>query len=141
MCSGIYFDIDGQDAQYLFDNPRAVLPVIMSDGTVSFVPWGRRNNQEGRLPLGGWAWLHDVYAGRWNRYFPKPVKIAAKAFMEYRYDKIPKWHTIVKDQYIQGLVALHKEEGVSEQRLYVVLIEPGIEDQEYPRWPKIVNGG
>jgi hypothetical protein len=44
----------------------------MKDGNISLLPWGRRKEQEGNLPLGGWARLDSINA----------VKIAVEAFME-----------------------------------------------------------
>jgi len=46
------------------------------------------------------------------------------------------WYDLIQGQWIQGLVARDKHE----RRLYVVTIEPELEDAIHERWPKIMSG-
>jgi len=46
------------------------------------LPWGRRQQQAGKLPLGGWARQESIYTGRWDRWLLIPVKLPAISFME-----------------------------------------------------------
>jgi len=76
MCGGVRYNINQESVRVYFPNPQAQLPVIMKDGNISLLPWGRRKEQEGKLPLGGWARLDSIYAGKWNSVQPQPVKMA-----------------------------------------------------------------
>ena len=82
MCGGVRYTIKKQTVRVYFPNPQAQLPILMKDGNISLLPWGRRKEQEGNLPLGGWARLDSINAGKWEYVHPIPVKIAVDAFME-----------------------------------------------------------
>jgi len=135
MCGGVYYTIEGQDVRVYFPNPKATLPVRMKDQRITLLPWGRRKEQAGVLPLGGWARLDSIYAGRWDKWFPKPVKLPVKSFMEKDLEGQSHWFDLTKGQCIQGLIARDKHE----QRLYVVTIAPELEDAVHNRWPRIIN--
>ena len=124
----------GLETRVFFPNPAATLPVRCRGGSVVLLPWGRRQSQQGKLPLGGWARLDSIYAGRWDRWFPKPVMLPIQSFMEQDHEGRAHWFDIVSGSYIQGLVA---REG-HEQRVYVVTIVPEAEDAMYARWPRSV---
>jgi hypothetical protein len=48
------------------------------------------------------------------------------------------WYDLQKGQFIQGLIA---REG-HERRVYIVIIEPEVEDAEqHQRWPRVVQRG
>ncbi len=133
MCGGVEFTHKGRDYRLYFPNPRAVLPVSTRNGDVRLLPWGRRIHQVGQLPRGGWARLDSIYAGRWDRFFPVPVKIPIHRFMEKNLEGESKWYEIPGGQWIQGMVANERHE----QRVYIVTIEPEIEDADHDRWPRI----
>ena len=99
------------------------------------MPWGRRKEQAGTLPLGGWARLDSIYGGRWDRFFPRPVLVPVQQFMEKDHAGASHWYDLSKGQYIRGLVARYQ----NERRLYVVTIEPEHEDAVHYRWPRIVS--
>ena len=136
MCGGVYYIHNGQDNRVYFPNPKALLPVATKDKKIELLPWGRRNEQSGNLPKGGWARLDSVYAGRWDKWFPIPVKIPVKQFMEKDIQGNSHWFDITKGQFIQGLIARDKYE----QRVYVVTITPELEDAIHERWPRILSG-
>jgi len=48
----------------------------------------------------------------------------------------PHWYDLTRGQWIQGLVARHRQE----RRLYVVTLEPEMEDAIHTRWPRIMSG-
>jgi hypothetical protein len=138
MCGGVYFEHNGDVIRQYFPNPKAVLPIKMKDDSLILLPWGRRQNQTGSLPLGGWARLESIHMGRWDRFFPKPVKIPVLSFMEKDFEGIPHWYDLNKGQYIQGLLARDN----NEQRLYVVTIEPELDDANiHRRRPRVVQAG
>lgn len=134
MCAGIYFQHHNELIRIYFQNPKAVLPVVTKNSDITLLPWGRRKHQAGHLPLGGWAWLDAIYQGRWDAWRPVPVKLAIQRFMEKDLENNAHWYDLAKGQYIQGLVARHQHE----QRLYVVLVMPELEDAIHNRWPRII---
>jgi len=135
MCGGVYYTYNDQDIRVYFPNPKAMLPVRAKNGAIQLLPWGRRSDQAGRLPLGGWARLDSIYGGRWERWFPVPVKIPVKSFMEKDIEGHSHWYDLTKGKWLQGLVARDRYE----QRVYVVTIEPEMEDAVHSRWPRVMS--
>jgi len=135
MCGGVYYTIDDQDVRVYFPNPVAKLPVKKKHGEIALLPWGRRKEQVGHLPLGGWARLDSIYAGRWDRWFPVPVKLVVKSFMEKDIEGHSHWFDLTRGQFIQGLIARDNHE----QRIYVVTVTPEMEDAVHDRWPRILS--
>lgn len=134
MCGGVYYSFNSEELRVYFPNPKAALPVQRKDGSVVLLPWGRRKGQTGLLPLGGWARLDSIHAGRWDKWFPVPVKLPIKSFMEKDIEGNTHWYDLTKGKYVQGLVA---REG-QEQRVYVVTVEPEMADAVHDRWPRIL---
>ena len=135
MCGGVYYEHDGNHHRVYFPNPKARLPVYHRDKTITLLPWGRRQEQRGVLPLGGWARLDSIYAGRWDKWFPIPVKLPIQQFMEKDIEGNSHWFDIMPGQCIQGLIARHQHE----QRVYVVTITPEFDEAVHERWPRIIN--
>ncbi|MEN8178021.1 MAG: hypothetical protein ABFS39_05315 [Pseudomonadota bacterium] len=127
--------IDGQEVRTYFPNPKACLPVKKRAGGVELLPWGRRKSQAGHLPLGGWARLDSIYAGRWDKWMPTPVKISISQFMEKDIEGNSPWFDVTPGKWVQGLVA-HWDH---ERRIYVVTITPEMEDAVHDRWPRILS--
>ena len=136
MCGGVYYTTQNQDTRVYFPNPKALLPVKTRSNDIATLAWGRRREQAGALPLGGWARLDSIYAGRWDRWFPVPVKIQVKSFMEKDLEGHGHWFDLTKGQWIQGLVARYRYE----RRVYVVTIEPEMAEAVHDRWPRIMSG-
>jgi hypothetical protein len=112
------------------------LPILKRDGEIMLMRWGRREKQEGQLPITGWARLDSIYAGRWDKYFPIPVRIPVLRFMEKNYEGVSKWYGLIPSNCIQGLVA---REG-NEMRVYVVTVEPELSDRDYhDRMRRLIN--
>jgi len=135
MCGGVRYTTNKETVRVYFPNPQAKLPILMRDGNISLMPWGRRKEQEGNLPLGGWARLDSIEAGKWEYVHPRPVKIIVDAFMEKDHNKDSHWFTLEEGQFIQGLVAHYN----NEQRIYVVTVEPDplTKQMIHDRWPRI----
>lgn len=137
MCGGVYYLYNGKPFRVYFPNPAATLPVAVRGGSDTILlPWGRRKRETGTLPQGGWARLASIYKGRWDRFFPRPVKIPIMSFMEKDNEGESHWFDITDGQWVQGLLAHTGEE----YRVYVVTIKPEHEDAVHDRWPRIVNG-
>jgi len=137
MCGGVKFHHDNTELTVYFPNPAAVLPVRMKSGNHALIRWGRRNDEPGVLPSGGWARHDFVLNGIWDKYFPRPVLITADQFMEKDKQGKSHWYPLTAATYIQGLVA---NDG-DEQRIYVVTITTDAGDYEdiHERWPRIVS--
>ena len=136
MCDGVFFSVHGAETRFYFQNPNAALPVRNKrSGDIVMVPWGRRQKQAGKLPLGGSVRVELVRAGRWDRYFPKSVLIAARSFGLQDFEGNLRWYDLVNGQWLHGA---YLREG-AEQRVYVLTIEPDMPDIPHALWPKIVS--
>lgn len=133
MCGGALYTFDDQAIKVFFPNPKAKLPVRKRDGSNILLPWGRRREETGNLPLGGWARLETIKKGVWDKYFPKSVILPITSFMEKDFENQSQWFTLPAGQFIQGLIARYD----AELRVYVVTIQP--ENQPYEQWPRIVS--
>ena len=138
MCMLIEYQEGQQTVRARFIDPAAVLPVGIrrNGGGAILLPWGRRQQQNGHLPLGGWARLNAIHAGRWDHWLPMPVKLLVTAFAENDIEGRPHRYELTKGQWIQGLVAQDRHE----RRIYVVTITPEMEDAVHDRWPRILTG-
>ena len=135
MCGGVSYNIEGHQVKVYFPRPDAALPVIMKNHETSLVTWGRRKEEAGALPLGGWARHESILKGTWDKYRPVPVKIAVDAFMEKDQQKVSHWFNLEPGQVIQGLLARSAD---GQQRVYVVTVEPD-DKSIHDRWPRIVT--
>ena len=137
MCGGVKYKHEGEVVTTYFPNLKAVLPAILKTGGHELLAWGRREEQPGALPPGGWARLDSVKEGRWERYNPRPVRLDVEEFMEKDHAGKSHWYRLETGQWIQGLIATRDEE----QRVYVVTIVPTEQSQRavHNRWPRIVT--
>lgn len=136
MCTAVLYAYRGQDMRLFFQNTKATLPVKSKKNDVLLIPWGRRIEQQGVLPKGATVALDAIYAGRWDRWFPKPVKLPITQFMQMDIEGRTHWFDLPKGKWIQGLIAREKHE----QRVYIVTIEPIENDAIYTSWPRILTG-
>lgn len=134
MCQSVIYIHNGHEIKTEFSNSKALLPVRTKQHIDELVPWGRRKNQLGKLPLGGWAHLDAIKAGQWDMYIPKSVQIHLSSFMEKDIFDAPRWYPLVRSQWIQGLIA---REG-NEMRVYIVTITPQDPQIIHTRWPRIL---
>ncbi|MCG7989356.1 MAG: hypothetical protein JAZ20_03250 [Candidatus Thiodiazotropha weberae] len=137
MCTAVYYTFNHQEFRTAFADSRACLPVRKKQGDIALLPWGRRKQQAGKLPLGGWARLDAIYGGHWDRWRPLPVKLDIRQFMEINFEGARRWFDVTSGKWIQGLIAHWQHE----RRVYVVTITPELEDSEYERWPRILSAG
>lgn len=138
MCGGVRFNDGEQEVTTYFPNPKACLPVQMKTGGSSLMPWGRRREQPGKLPQGGWARLESIQQGVWDKWAPVPVKIAVSSFMEKDQQGQSHWYPLEAGQWIQGLVATTGSGDAEEQRVYVVTVPPPMANAVHDRWPRVI---
>jgi hypothetical protein len=136
MCISICYVDKTKIVISYFAQPEAQLPVQMKSGDIEYLPWGRRQNESGVLPLGGWINWDLFRQGKFDYYLPKLVKIPIKKFMEADIEGRELWFDVIAGQYLQG-VYLHEKE---EQRVYVLTITPETPNNIYSRWPRIGLG-
>ncbi len=134
MCGGVRYTSNGKDVKVYYPDPQAKLPIVLKNQDIILQFWGRRGQQPGRLPLGGWARHDSILAGKWDYTHPKPVKIAVESFMEKDRNKKSHWFDLQTGTYIQGLIARFDDEC----RVYVVTIKPDFK-AIHDRWPRIVG--
>ena len=83
MCSGVkYTDSSGKEWKVYFPSPKAALPVVKDNGTVEWVKWSRRREEQAPFVQAGWARSDSIELGKWERYNPQFVKLASQSFME-----------------------------------------------------------
>jgi len=107
----------------------------MKNKSIELIRWGRRKEQQGHLPQGGWARHESIMQGTWDKYQPVPVKIQVNLFMEKDRDKVSHWFNLEEGQFIQGLLA-HWD---AECRVYVVTVSPPMEHPVHDRWPRVIS--
>jgi hypothetical protein len=135
MCHKVIFNHNQSDHQISFEQPNAQLPILLRNGQTLLLPWGRRQHNPGSLPLGGLVQLDEIYLGKWDIFFPIPIKLPIKAFLVRNVEDQAKWFHLPSDKWIQGLIAREK----AEKRVYMVTLTP-TEDSIFPRWPRILLG-
>lgn len=136
MCSGVrYIETTGKEWKVYFPNPKAALPIIKTDGNIEWVKWGRRKEEQAPFVQGGWARTDSLEAGKWDRYNPKHVLLAAQGFMEKDAEKVSHWIDVPKGFAIGALVI----ENNAEKRLYIVTEDtPPEYAWVHDRWPKLM---
>lgn len=138
MPEAVIFNYQNQSHTIYFTNTKAVLPVKLKTGACKLITWGRRENENSELPLGGWARLVNIKNDKdtiWNMYFPKPVRIPIEKFMEKNFEGKPCWYEVTKGNYLQGLIAQYENEF----RVYIVTIDPEEATNCHYRWPHVVT--
>ena len=135
MCGGIQYQYKGGTVKTYFPNPNAELPILMKNKSIELIRWGRRKEQKGHLPQGGWARHESILLGTWDKYRPVPVKIQVNLFMEKDQDKVSHWFNLEEGQFIQGLLAYWDNES----RVYVVTVSPPMQHPVHDRWPRLIS--
>jgi hypothetical protein len=136
MPDGVMYPYQNETHTVYFANPKAMLPVKLTNGEIKLFPWGRRKTQDGALPMGGWARLQSIYQGHWNEYIPKPVRLPVIKFMENDFEGNTHWYDVMLGQWIQGLLAREN----NEMRIYIVTITPELHTSCHNRWPRLITG-
>ncbi len=138
MPEAVIFTYENKLRTIYFAQNKAVLPVKLKNGEHKLVVWGRRENENSAMPLGGWARLSVVKHeknSRWNLYQPKPVQLPISKFMEKDFEGRACWYEVTKGKCMQGLLAQED----NEYRLYVVTVDPEDLMNCHYRWPHIIT--
>ena len=135
MPCGLLYLHEGAIHKTYFPNPKSKLPVLCKDGTFELIQWGRRENESGVLPLGGWAKKIQLEQGQWDRFFPTSVKIMGSEFLEIDPQTgAGSWYSITPGQYIHGVIMRDQKEF----RCYLVTVEA---DKTFANqhWPQLLT--
>lgn len=136
MAEAVIFQIENKIHTISFNHAKALLPVKLKNGEIKLVTWGRRENENSEMPLGGWARLSAIKNdNKWNLYLPKAVQIPVDKFMEKNFEGKSCWYEVTKGKCIQGLLA---REG-NEYRVYIVTVDPEDLMNCHYRWPHIIT--
>ena len=80
--------------------------------------------------------MDSIEAGKWDRYNPQPVTLAAQRFMEKDAEKVSHWIAVPQGFAIQALVVQHE----ADKRLYIVTEDtPPEYSWVHDRWPKLIT--
>lgn len=138
MCGGVEAREAEKVWKIYFPNPRAALPVLLQDGgQLDWIQWGRRKEEPGDGPPGGWARLSTVQAGGWVRHRPQRGLAMVQRFMEedgYPGDKNRQshWFDVPEGYALECLVV---GEG-DQRRVYVETTDaPAEYAWLHDRWP------
>jgi len=137
MPEAVIFNYQNKNYTVFFAKANAKLPVRMKSGEIKLVAWGRRENENSDMPLGGWArltTLQNENEKKWSFYLPKFVRIPILKFMEKDFEGRACWYEVTKGKYMQGLLARQE----NEYRLYIVTIDPEDLMNCHYRWPYII---
>lgn len=136
MCEAIRFeDYDGKQWTIRFEAANALLPIRRDGDHIQWMTWGKRRNElsEGFLP-GGWVRNDSLLAGKWDKYKPEVVRIAAHYFLAQDARKRLHWLPLAAGECLHGLIANIR----LEQRLYIITQDvPAEYDWVQSRWPKL----
>ena len=144
MCWCIDYDYDGRPRRAEFGYEIAELPVRLRGGVIRLYQWGARAphwmsstspRPRRAFPETGWARLDDIRAGVWAPYRPTPVRISATRFRKVDAEQKAHWYDLEPGEYIQGLLA----ELGTQNRVYVVTVDPPDGVQTWSSWPRVVR--
>lgn len=85
-----------------FPNPKAAL--LLDPASDLWLPWGRRREQPGDWPEGGWAREESLEKGFWRRWHPEPVVVRPVRWMEKDRHRVSRWFDLEEDHGICCLV-------------------------------------
>lgn len=114
---------------------KARLPVLKRNGESILVHWGRHKHDPSQLAISHCISLREIYDGKWDAFFPKPVKLPIKSFLVQDIHNDLQWFHLPSGKWIQGLLARFDRDS----RVYIVTLPPS-ESGLYPLWPRILLG-
>ena len=142
MCGGVQvssrYTRDQVAARIYFPNPKAQLPVLIG-GAIEWLPWGRRREQAGHGPAGGWARAESVTEGKWVKYHPVEAVVVVERFMEK--DEARASHWFERDGSGELLIDALVIGTDDDRRVYIVTsAPPEAFAWVHDRWPMLAPG-
>lgn len=105
-----------EDLRVFFPNPKAAL--LVDPGTDLWLPWGRRKEQPGDWPEGGWARRESLPKPYWQRWKPMEIIVRPLRWMEKDHQGKSRWFELDPGQ---GILCLRLD-GAPGTPLYVVTV-------------------
>ena len=99
-----------------FPNPKAAL-LVDADRDL-WLPWGRRKEQAGDWPEGGWAREESLAKPYWTRWAPEPLWIIPARWMEKDPTRRTHWFDLAPGEGIRCI----RLAGAAGSPLYVVTV-------------------
>ena len=126
-------EAEEETVRVLFPNPKAAL--LVDEAADHWLPWGRRSEQPGDWPEGGWARAESLDKAFWTRWDPVEVLLRPARWMEKDPARRSHWFDL---RGALRAIQLLKAPGTP---LYVVTV-PAPPDflAIHPRMPEIVQG-
>lgn len=115
MCEALRSSRPEGDIDVYFARPGTRLRAISKHGETE-LPWGRREDEPGQLPVGACIAHGSITRGALNRFHPQFAKIEVRAFCVLDRRGKPVWHDVVQRYWVLGVTLRVAEE----QRVYVV---------------------
>lgn len=137
MCVAVAYEYNQVTVTQHFSHARACLPVKMKDGALKTIVWGRREIETGNLPEGSGLFLEDIRQGRWDEFFPQPVKLPVRRFAMLSAKQKLVWFELLAEHLMQGVV-MHFN---SERRCYCAYIKTYQPDHPFSFWPRLLYRG
>lgn len=103
-----------QDVRVFFPNPKAAL--LVDPERDLWLPWGRRKEQPGDWPEGGWARRESLSKPFWQRWRPAEVVVHPVRWMEKDHGRSSRWFELSEGQ---GILCLRLD-GAPGSPVYVV---------------------
>ena len=138
MCIAIAYQQQQTSVTHYFSHLNASLPVCLKNNSgLQRVTWGRREVETGNLPEGGGVFLEDIHQGRWDEFFPQPVKLPLKRFAMITERQRVVWFELLSEHLIQGVIMRFN----SEVRCYCVYLKTYQPNHPFSFWPRILYRG
>ena len=142
MCGGVEAREADKIWKIYFPNPKAAMPVLLEgSGQLDWISWGRRKDESGNGPQGGWARLSTVQAGGGEKYSQRHGYAMVQRFMEKEgrpgeKNRVSHWFDVPESSALECLVIGEGEE----RRVYVITTEPPADyEWLHDRWPLVVK--
>lgn len=142
MCGGVEAREAEKTWRIYFPNPKVTFPVLDESGQLDWISRGRRREELGTGPQGGWARSSTIAACGWDKYRPRRGYGLVQRFMEKEGSPGEKrkrpshWFDVPAGQALDCLII---GEG-DQRRVYVVTTEPPEEfSWIHDRWPVLVQ--
>lgn len=128
MCGGLQFkrkkvqqdlgllEPEDEIVSVYFPNPKAAL--LVDEASDLGLPWGRRKEQAGHWPEGGWARAESLAKTYWTRWEPQPLMIHPVRWMEKDPSRRTHWFDLEPGEGIH-CIRLLRAEGTP---LYIVTV-------------------
>lgn len=117
----------------LFPNPKAAL--LVDPERDRWIPWGRRGEQPGDWPDGGWAREESLHKAYWTRWDPETFVLRAHRWMEKDHAKRSHWCEVPGSE---GILCLRLRAAPGEPAYMVTQASYGEYAEIHDRMPKLV---